>query len=172
MLKPRSFRVELYVQKMVRHLAIVAGVTLLFLMLLIVYAVVMRYIFNSPILWALDCARVGLIVLVFFGLSYCGLTGGHIAVDLLGLFSPPRVVQISDFVVRSMCFVLVGLMAWQALVQGLDALEFGEGTNELEIPLFPFFVVAAFGSAAYCVVLLIQVNRAIHGVTLDDHGES
>ena len=63
-------------------------------------------------------------------------------------------------------------MAWQALVQGLDALEFGEGTNELEIPLFPFFVVAALGSAAYCVVLLIQVNRAIHGVKLDDHGES
>jgi len=171
-LKPPHLTIELLVQKFVRHLAILAGVALIFLMLLIVYAVVMRYIFNSPILWALDCARVGLVVLVFFGLAYCGLTGGHIAVDFLGAFASPRTVQISDIIIRSICFLLVGLMAWQSMVQGLDALDLGEGTNELEIPLFPFFVVAALGSVAYCAVLVIQVKRAMCGQILDDHGES
>lgn len=163
---------ESVVRKSVRHLAILAGVTLLFLMFLTVYAVIMRYVFNAPILWALDVARVGLVVLVFFGLAYCGLTGGHIAVDFLGIFAPPRIVQISDVVIRSICFVLIALMAWQAMQQGLDAIEMGEGTNELEIPLFPFFAVVAFGSVAYCIVLIIQVARAVRGDALDDHGES
>ena len=163
---------ESVVRKSVRHLAILAGVTLLFLMFLTVYAVIMRYVFNAPILWALDVARVGLVVLVFFGLAYCGLTGGHIAVDFLGIFAPPRIVQISDVVIRSICFVLIALMAWQAMQQGLDAVEMGEGTNELEIPLFPFFAVVAFGSVAYCIVLIIQVARAVRGDALDDHGES
>lgn len=166
----RSF--ESVVRKSVRHLAILAGVTLLFLMFLTVYAVIMRYVFNAPILWALDVARVGLVVLVFFGLAYCGLTGGHIAVDFLGIFAPPRIVQLSDVVIRSICFVLIALMAWQAMQQGLDAIEMGEGTNELEIPLFPFFAVVAFGSVAYCIVLIIQVARAVRGDALDDHGES
>ena len=61
-------------------------------------------------------------------------------------------------------------MAWQAFVQGLDALEMGEGTNEVEIPLFPFFLVVAFGSIVYCVVLIIQVIRAAKGVEIDDPG--
>ena len=163
---------ESVVRKSVRHLAILAGVTLLFLMFLTVYAVIMRYVFNAPILWALDVARVGLVVLVFFGLAYCGLTGGHIAVDFLGIFAPPRIVQLSDVVIRSICFVLIALMAWQAMQQGLDAIEMGEGTNELEIPLFPFFAVVAFGSVAYCIVLIIQVARAVRGDALDDYGES
>jgi len=170
--EPSNRPFESVVRKIVRHLAILAGVTLLFLMLLTVYAVVMRYVFNSPILWALDCARVGLVVLVFFGLAYCGLTGGHIAVDFLGFFAPPPIVQISDVIIRSICVALVALMAWQAMKQGLDALEFGEGTNELEIPLFPFFAVVAFGSFIYCIVLIIQVARAARGDALDDPGES
>ena len=163
---------ETVVRKSVRHLAILAGVTLLFLMFLTVYAVVMRYVFNAPILWALDVARVGLVVLVFFGLAYCGLTGGHIAVDFLSVFVPPCIVQISDVVIRSICVVLIGTMAWQAVLQGLDAIEMGEGTNELEIPLFPFFAVVAVGSVTYCIVLIIQVARAVRGDALDDHGES
>ena len=163
---------ESVVRKSVRHLAIVAGVTLLLLMLLTVYAVVMRYIFNAPILWALDIGRMGLVVLVFFGLAYCGLTGGHIAVDFLGVFATSRVVQISDVIIRSVCVVLIGLMAWQAMQQGFDAIEMGEGTNELEIPLSPFFAVVAFGSITYCIVLMIQVARAARGVPLDDPGES
>jgi len=172
LLVPSDRPIESIVRKSVRHLAILAGVTLLFLMLLTVYAVVMRYIFNAPILWALDYGRMGLVVLVFFGLGYCGLTGGHIAVDFIGVFASPRIVQISDVIVRSACVVLIGLMAWQGLQQGLDAFEMGEGTNELEIPLFPFFGVVAFGSIIYCFVLIIQVCRAARGDNLDDPGES
>ena len=91
-------RIEHLTKKSVRCLAIIAGATLLFLMLVTVYAVVMRYVFNAPVLWALDYARVGLVVLVFLGLGYCGLTGGHIAVDFISVFLPFKfwnLVQIS-----------------------------------------------------------------------------
>ncbi|NKB21339.1 MAG: TRAP transporter small permease subunit [Alphaproteobacteria bacterium] len=169
---PSDRPIESIVRKSVRHLAILAGVTLLFLMLLTVYAVVMRYIFNAPILWALDVGRMGLVVLVFFGLGYCGLTGGHIAVDFISVLAPPKLVRVSDVIIRSGCFVLIALMAWQGFKQGLDAIEMGEGTNELEIPLFPFFGVVALGSAIYCIVLLLQVSRAARREPMDDPGES
>lgn len=164
--------IERLTKKSVRCLAIIAGATLLFLMLVTVYAVVMRYVFNAPVLWALDYARVGLVVLVFFGLGYCGLTGGHIAVDFISSFLPFKFLTISDVIIRISCVVIIFLMAWQAFIQGLDALEMGEGTNEVEIPLFPFFLVVAFGSIVYCVVLIIQVVRAAKGVEIDDPGEA
>lgn len=151
-----------------RFLAIIGGATLLGLMLITVYAVIMRYVFNAPVLWALDFARVGLVIVTFAGLAYCGRTGGHIAVDFIGTFAPPSVLRVSDTIIRLICAVLIGMMAWQGFEQGLDALEMGEGTNEVEIPLFPFFLVVAFGCAAYAIVLIAQALRAARGLPMDD----
>jgi TRAP-type C4-dicarboxylate transport system permease small subunit len=152
----------------VRFLAIIGGATLLCLMLLTVYAVIMRYVFNAPVLWALDYARVGLVVVTFSGLAYCGWTGGHIAVDFIGTFTPPSVLRVSDTIIRLICAILIGMMAWQGFEQGLDALEMGEGTNEVEIPLFPFLLVVAFGCGVYSIVLIAQALRAARGVSMDD----
>ncbi|MDC0033687.1 TRAP transporter small permease [Alphaproteobacteria bacterium] len=163
---------ESMIGRSVRYLAIIGGVTLLCLMLLTVYAVIMRYAFNSPLLWALDYARVGLVVVTFMGLAYCGWTGGHIAVDFIGSFVPPTVLNISDTIIRLACAALIALMAWQGLRQGLDALEMGEGTNEVEIPLFPFFLVVACGCGAYSVVLTAQALRAARGADLNDPADS
>ena len=162
---------EYAIGRSVRFLAIIGGATLLCLMLLTVYAVVMRYVFNAPLLWALDYARVGLVIVTFMGLAYCGLTGGHIAVDFIGSFAPPIVLRISDTIIRLSCAALIALMAWQGLQQGFDALEMGEGTNEVEIPLFPFFIVVAIGCATYTIVLIIQALRAARGDDLNDPAE-
>lgn len=151
-----------------RFLAIIGGATLLCLMLLTVYAVIMRYVFNAPVLWALDYGRVGLVIVTFAGLAHCGWTGGHIAVDFVGSFAPPAALRVSDTIIRLICAVLIGLMAWQGFEQGLDALEMGEGTNEVEIPLFPFFLVVAVGCASYSIVLVAQALRAARGVPMDD----
>ena len=155
-----------------RYLAIIGGVTLLGLMLLTVYAVIMRYVFNSPPLWVLDYARVGLVIVTFMGLAYCGWTGGHIAVDFIGGFAPPWVLRISDTLIRLACAALIALMAWQGLQQGLDALEMGYGTNQVEIPTFPFFLVVAFGCSVYVIVLIAQAVRAARGVSMDDSAGS
>ena len=151
-----------------RFLAIIGGATLLCLMLLTVYAVIMRYVFNAPVLWALDYGRVGLVIVTFAGPAHCGWTGGHIAVDFVGSFAPPAALRVSDTFIRLICAVLIGLMAWQGFEQGLDALEMGEGTNEVEIPLFPFFLVVAVGCASYSIVLVAQALRAARGVPMDD----
>ena len=65
---------ESLISRSVRFLAIIGGATLLCLMLLTVYAVLMRYVFNAPLLWALDYARMGLVIVTFMGLAYCGWT--------------------------------------------------------------------------------------------------
>ena len=143
-------------------LGFLGGVTLFLLMGLTVVAVVMRYIFNAPILGAQDLSELSLVLVVFLGLPYCGWTRGHVAVDLISTFVPAARLRFTDAVVFFTSGVLFLYVAWQTWTQGLDALEYGDASNLVEIPYFPFFCVATLGTAVYAVVLFVQAfNRVV-----------
>lgn len=148
----------------VRYLAIASGVILLGLMVLTVVAVTLRK-FNYPILGTQDLSESGLAIVVFFALAYSGWTGGHIAVDLISGILKGRALQLLDTTVRFCCAVFFVIVAWQSVRQGLDALEFGDGFNMLDIPHYPFFFVVAFGSGLYALVLFMLALRSACGLS-------
>lgn len=133
------------------------------LMALTVVAVTLRK-FNDPILGTQDLSEAGLTVVVFFAMAYSGWTGGHIAVDLIGNFVSARRLAALDASVRILCGLFFLVVAWQALVQGLDALEFGDGFNLLDIPHHPFYFVIAFGSLVFALVLVVLGLRSATGL--------
>lgn len=137
-------------------LGFLGGVTLFLLMGLTVVAVVMRYIFNAPILGAQDVSELSLVLVVFLGLPYCGWTKGHVAVDLISTFVPAVKLRFTDAIMLFVSGVLFVYVSWQMWAQGVDALEYGDASNLVEIPYFPFFCVATLGTAAYAVVLFVQ----------------
>ena len=120
-----------------RSLAYAAGAALLWLMLLTVVAVVMRYVFNAPILGAQDISELSLAVVVFLGIPYCGWTGGHVAVDLISTVVGESRLRYTDTLMRLAGAALFAFVAWQAMRQGLDALEYGDATNLVEVPHYP-----------------------------------
>ena len=148
----------------VRLMALVGGVVLLWIMGLVVYSVCMRYFFNAPPLGVYDAAQVSLVPVVFFALAYTGWTGGHIAVDLIGALGMPRLVRITDTLVRLVSAVLLGVLTWQGVVNAQEALEFDEVTNLVEIPHFPFVCIMVFGAGVFCLVSLVQAYRCIRGL--------
>lgn len=163
-MEDRSDKTNTIVGGGVRLLAYLGGIALLWLMGLTVFAVVMRYVFHVPILGAQDISQLSLILVVFFGLAYCGWTGGHVAVDLLGAVVKPGVLRRTDTAIRMVSGVLFVGVTWQALARGLDALKYGEASNLVEIPHFPFFLVIAFCSAVYALVLFVQTVRVARGL--------
>ena len=144
-----------------RSLAYVAGAALLWLMLLTVVAVVMRYVFNAPILGAQDISELSLAVVVFLGIPYCGWTGGHVAVDLISSVVGESRLRYTDTLMRLAGAVLFGFVAWQAMRQGLDALEYGDATNLVDISHYPFMFLMSFGWLLFAVVLLLQAAAGI-----------
>jgi TRAP-type C4-dicarboxylate transport system permease small subunit len=147
----------------VRMLAIASGVVLLGLMVLTVVAVTLRK-FNYPIVGTQDLSEAGLTIVVFFAMAYSGWTGGHIAVDLISGVLKGGGLRILDTVVRFCCGAFFVIVAWQSVRQGLDALEFGDGFNLVDIPHYPFFFVVAFGSGLYALVLLVLTARSALGL--------
>ena len=144
-----------------RFLAYAAGAALLWLMLLTVVAVVMRYVFNAPILGAQDISELSLAVVVFLGIPYCGWTGGHVAVDLISTVVGEQRLRYTDTLMRLLGAVLFSVVAWQAMRQGLGALEYGEASNLVEIPHHPFVFLMSFGWLLFALVLLLQAAAGI-----------
>lgn len=163
-MEDRRGKISTTVDSAVRLLAYIGGLAILWLMGLTVVAVVMRYVFNAPILGAQDISELSLVLVVFFALAYCGWTGGHIAVDLIGMVLKPGILRWTDTLVRAISGLLFVTVTWQTMRQGLDAFEFEEASNLVEIPHFPFFLVVAFCSAVYALVLFVQAVRAARGI--------
>lgn len=142
-------------------LARAAGVAMFGLLAITLGAVVMRYVFNAPILGAQDLSEVSLALVIFLGLAHCGWRGGHVAVDLIAMLVPERYLRWTDFTVRLVGAALFAVMAWITWGQARDAREYGEATNLIEIPHFPFMTVAVACFALYAVVLAALAWRSL-----------
>ena len=152
------------IDRLVRFFALVAGSVLFGLMLLTVYSVVMRYAFNAPPIFTLDLSNMMLIPAVAFGIAYCGWTGGHIAVDLIGALGRPGLVRWTDAAVRLVCAAVIGLWAWKLAELAIDSREIGDATNMVQIPHYPFIWTMAAGAALYALVLVALAVRAYRGM--------
>lgn len=152
-------------RKAVTGLALVAGLALFALTVLVVAGVVMRYGFNNPLTKANDWSQLLMLVVVGFGLAYCGLNNAHVAIDMLAQRLSKRVSRVMALVINLLSGALLLLVAWQSVKQGRDAADMEQVTNLAEIPLVWFFMLGALGIGAYALVLLWQAfaGVAAHG---------
>ena len=154
---------EKVLDRTVKVMAILAGISLMWLMVLVCYSVFMRQVFNAPPLGGGDLASVSLVPVVFLGFAYCGWTGGHIAVDIISSLNKPNVTRWTDVIVRLLSSVLLGILTWRCIVLYFDAAEAGEATELIEIPHSPFVAIMVIGSAVFTVSFLIMAIRAWRG---------
>ncbi len=148
----------------VRLLAYVSAIAVFWLMGLTVVAVVMRYVFRSPILGAQDISQLSLVLVVYPALAYCGWTGGHVALDLASTILTGGALRWTDILIRTASGLLFLYIAWVTLIRGLDALQYGEASNLIGIPYYPFFFIIALGSLAYALVLFLHAMQAARGI--------
>ncbi len=151
------------IEGIVRLFALLCGAVLFGLMLVTVYSVIMRYVFNAPPLFTLDVSRMMLIPVAMLGLAYCGWTSGHIAVDLIGTFGRPQLVRWTDVVVRFMCAGVIGLWTYRLVDLAIDSYEVGDATNMVQLPHYPFVWIMIVGAGLYTAVLVALGLRSFRG---------
>lgn len=144
-----------------RILGLVGGAILLFIMALIFYSVVMRYVFNAPPIFTLDTVQVALVPVAAFAILYAGWTNGHVAVDVITELMPKWITRWIEVVVRLVCAATFGLMTKQLVVLYSDSLELGEATNFMEIPHHPFIAMMVLAMGLLTLMLIAQSLRAL-----------
>lgn len=62
----------------------------IYIIVVMVVEIVMRYIFNNSIIWVQESVILAFIWIVAFGSSYALMTGSHITIDTFGRFLPEK----------------------------------------------------------------------------------
>ncbi len=74
--------------------------------------VVLRYIFNTGLFWALEATLYLFGWLVLLGISYGIRTHSHIGIDLLAKSLPPAPRKILGLIITALALVYTALMLW------------------------------------------------------------
>lgn len=127
--------------------------------------VILRYVFNRPIIGSFDLTEYMMAVAVSFGLAYCALLKGHVRVDLFVSRFPERAQAVIDSITGLLSIFLFSMITWQSFVYMKLLFDSGLKSMVLLMPRFPFAGLVCLGSAFLTVVLVADflefLSRAV-----------
>jgi TRAP-type transport system small permease protein len=148
-------------ERLLRALAYCGGAVLVGMVGLVVYEVVMRYIFGMPIFGGFEITELSMVLIVSFGLPYCAITGGHVAVDVFGGFLDRPALRWLNALVHLAGAALLAVVAWRSTLYAIGSYRWGDLSNMLEIPKYPFQLAIAGSAALFALVLVLHAIRAV-----------
>lgn len=150
-------KIESGVQTTTKALSRFGGGLLIIMMLLVSADAVSRYLFNNSIKGVLDVVELALVFIVFLTLGEVAVRKGHVVVDLVTCQMPETTQNMLKSMTSFAGFIIILLIAWRLGLRGwVELYDPTQYTENLEIRVGPFILVAAFGSFVLAIVLLID----------------
>lgn len=146
-----------YVGWVVRLLTLMSSLALGVLLMATFAGVIMRYVFGAPILGSNEIIQLASVVLVMLAMPGAARDEIHIRVDVFDEKIGRVGRFVGDVLTRCISIFLLVMLAWRSWDKLADAAEFGDATNMLQIPLWPFYGLLLVGAALYAVVLFLQL---------------
>ena len=141
----------------VRLLTLASSLALAVLLVVTFAGVVMRYAFNAPILGNNEIIEMASVVLVMLAMPSAAQKELHIRIDVLDGVIGAFGRFAGDLLARAISIYLLALLGWRSWGKLVDAAEYGDATNMLGIPLWPFYALLVLGATLHALVLAIQL---------------
>ncbi|WP_417720817.1 TRAP transporter small permease [Salipiger sp.] len=141
----------------------VGALCLLGMVALIFVGVLMRYALDKPILGLNEIVQLAAVALVMSALPYCTARGGHVGVDVFDRMLGRRGRLAGDVLSRVLSGYVLSVLTWRAVLKSLDALEYGDATNMLGLPIWPFHAILAAGCALCVLVFAAELVLLLTG---------
>ena len=144
-------------EHLLRFAALAGGLALFAIMLLVSVSVFYRYVLGQPILGSQELVQIGMSVVVMLAMPYTALTGQHIRVDIFDnrLGSAGRFL--CDLVARVISIAVLFVLIRKTWDKALDAHEYGDVTNMIEIPVWIAYGSITIGMGLFILVLVLQL---------------
>ena len=114
-----------------------------------------RYLFNKPLMGAIELTEFLMVILSFGGLALAELRNSHISVDFFVAALPGRARALLDAAGALLGVVFWGFVAWRATVHSGRVWAFGEVSANLAVPVWPFYLAVTVG----CGLLVVGADR-------------
>lgn len=122
-----------------------------------------REVLNAPLDGATELTQLMMGVIVFAVLPIVCLREEHITVDLLDRWFPRRAAPIRQIVLNFAAALMMAVVCWRVWIIGSFQMEYGDGTEFLEIPLGPISYFISITSGIASIALLLRGIRYITG---------
>ncbi|QDZ00671.1 TRAP transporter small permease [Nitratireductor mangrovi] len=128
-------------------LALLAGVTILFVMLISVANILGRKLFNIPVPGFVDWMEQSVPIIAFLGIVYCQRLGGHIRMDILIGQLRGRLLYAAEWFGVLLLLALSVTLIWGSWLHFARSFDFGaplwsrDSTIDLSLPTWPVKLV-------------------------------
>jgi TRAP-type C4-dicarboxylate transport system permease small subunit len=126
---------------------LVAALAIFVLMLLGVWQVVGRTLFNAPVRGYIDFVELSVSTFAFLGIAYCQRLGGHVRMEMLLKPMRGRLLWGTEIFGTLVALAVVAVLIWYGWGHFLRAYQLGDSTIDAELPVWPskLAVPVAFG---------------------------
>jgi TRAP-type C4-dicarboxylate transport system permease small subunit len=156
-------RTEKISSMITRGIALIGLALLLLIALATVLDVLLRWLFNNPIVGLADTYSLFMAMILASCFPLCIYYRGNVTIRFLGNFFGPRVKNILDAFGNLITMIIFALMAWQFWIFTDELVMDGETTWVLNLPVSPWWRVVTiliFICTPVTLVTFIQYTKA------------
>lgn len=148
--------------KLTAYISIVAGITLIFVMLLVVLDVIMRY-FGYPITGVYDLVALGGAIVIGFSIPYAANKKVHVYMEMVQFTLNPVAKRVLYALTRLMGIGISFLIGWNLIKLGSTFLSKGEASLTIQIVYYPIAYGLGVCFFFQTLVYIIHIFQATSG---------
>lgn len=137
------------------------SIALALLMFFTVADVFGRYFLNYPIPGTFELTEMLMVPIVFLALGLAQHHNEHISLDLAYNYFPARVKAGTNILIEGVNLAIVGAVTWQLYEYSLRMSEGNYTTAVLQLPIYPFVLLAIAGTGSYVLAILCHLGKSI-----------
>ncbi|SFL78617.1 TRAP transporter small permease subunit [Shimia aestuarii] len=156
-------KIDTSLYKMERVLALLSGLAVFSLMVLAVFSVGGRNLFNTPLAGYVDWIEQAMPLIAFMGVAYTQRDGGHIRMDMLVGALKGRSLYAVEFLTTLAILALMLLLVWGSWAHFARSFDFGapmwsrDSSMDIALPLWPAKLLAPVAFGVLCLRLGLQL---------------
>jgi len=138
----------------------IGAILVIFMMLAISYAVLMRFIWNRPIPWVVEISSYLMLYITFLGTAWLLRRDGHVEIDLFTSHLDPKRRSLLR-AITSVGGVVVGfILAWKGALVTLDYFRRGVTVmGILNTPQFLLMAIIPIGGFLLMIEFILRIIR-------------
>jgi len=137
--------------------ALFAAFAIFGLMLLGVWQVLGRTLFNAPVRGYIDFVELSMSTFAFLGIAYCQRLGGHVRMEMLLKPLRGRALWSAEIFGTVVALAVVAVLIWYGWGHFLRAYQLGDSTIDAELPVWPSKLAVPVAFALLWLRLLVQL---------------
>jgi TRAP-type C4-dicarboxylate transport system permease small subunit len=140
-----------------KAMALISALCIFGLMLVGVWQVLARKLFNAPIYGYIDIVEIAMTTFAFIAISYTERLGGHVRMEIIASRMRGRLLWLSEVIGVLIGLFVVATLAYYSYTHFLRAWDSGDSTMDLQLPWWPSKLLVTIALVLLLIRLLISL---------------